>query len=449
MADDDVDLSPEQTEKLIHFQDLTMIEDIERCKYILERHSWNIESAVTDTLYERDVANAPLTAARTHSPEPRMPSMNLTPRDQHVYVTVSEGPRGVLQWISYAFMLPFRFFFTTFIDIIKFAYRLVWPDPRQNVTDPVGDVLAFIRKFKEEYGQNHPVFYQGAYSQAVNDAKRELRFLLVYLHEDGNSDSILFCQNTLCNSSVVEFINSRMLFWACNVTSPEGYRVSRTVRVRKFPFLSLIVLRENNSMTAVARIEGRVDPPELIRRLERAIEVNEHAVTSIRLDRERLNADKVLREEQDQAYYASLKADQEKERKKKEERDKVEQEEKRQRDKAAEWDRVLMERERRKSEVRDLIPPEPAANQEGVVRIMLTVPSGAHLERRFLKTHSLKYLYYFILCHNQCPDDFKVLSNFPKGEVPCHPTEDNPEPPTFMQAGLDKSVRLFVHDNEA
>lgn len=34
-----------------------------------------------------------------------------------------------------------------------------------DVTDPVGDVLAFIRKFKEEYGQNHPVFYQGAYSQ--------------------------------------------------------------------------------------------------------------------------------------------------------------------------------------------------------------------------------------------------------------------------------------------
>lgn len=41
-----------------------------------------LQSAVTDTLYERDVANAPLTAARTHSPEPRMPSMNLTPRDQ-------------------------------------------------------------------------------------------------------------------------------------------------------------------------------------------------------------------------------------------------------------------------------------------------------------------------------------------------------------------------------
>lgn len=449
MADDDVDLSPEQTEKLIHFQDLTMIEDIDRCKYILERHSWNIESAVRDTLYERDVATAPLSAARTQSPEPRMPSMNLAPRDQHVYVTLPERPRGVFQWMSYAFMLPFRFFFTTFIDIIKFAYRLVWPDPRQTVTDPVGDVLDFIRKFKEEFGHNHPVFYQGAYSQAINDAKRELRFLLIYLHEDGNSDSILFCQNTLCDAGVIDFINSRMLFWACNVSSPEGYRVSRTVRVRKFPFLSLIVLRENNSMTAVARIEGCVDPPELMRRLRRAIEVNEHAVTSIRLDRERLNADKVLREEQDQAYYASLKADQEKERLKKEQQDKIELEEQRVRDKAAERNRVLMERERRKSEVREMMPPEPAVHQDGVVRIMLTVPSGAHLERRFLKTQSLKYLYYFILCHDQCPDDFKVLSNFPKGEVPCHPTEDNPEPPTFIEAGLDKSVRLFVHDNEA
>lgn len=43
-----------------------------------------------------------------------------------VYVTVSEGPRGVLQWISYAFMLPFRFFFTTFIDIIKFACKFIF-----------------------------------------------------------------------------------------------------------------------------------------------------------------------------------------------------------------------------------------------------------------------------------------------------------------------------------
>ena len=42
------------------------------------------------------------------------------------------------------------------------------------------------------------------------------------------------------------------------------FSVSRTVRVRKFPFLSLIVLRENNSMTVVARIEGRVGKCDIL-----------------------------------------------------------------------------------------------------------------------------------------------------------------------------------------
>ncbi|XP_014784881.1 FAS-associated factor 2 [Octopus bimaculoides] len=430
MEDDGVDLSGEQVEKLIHFQDLTMIEDLHRCKVILERYQWNIESAVTDTLNERDVVDAHFsTPVQPNNTEPRMPSMNLTPRDQHVYVTTSSGPQGVVQWMSYAFMLPFRYFFTTVFNILKFAYRLFWPDPRQNVTDPVGDVMAFINKFKDDFGNTHPVFYQGSYSQAINDAKRELE--------------------TLCNPNVVNFINSKVLFWACNVSSPEGYRVSRTIRVIKYPFLSLIVLRENNSMTVVARIEGLVDSQELIRRLQRAIEVNEQAVTSIRRERERRNADKELREQQDEAYYASLKADQEKDRKKQEAQRIIEEQELEKREQAAASNRLLMELEKEKAEARLLIPPEPPANAEDTVRIILTVPSGAHLERRFNKHTSLKYLYYFILCHESCPDDFKVLMNFPKGEVCCIPTKGGPDPPTFSEVGLDKSVRLFVHDNQA
>lgn len=43
--------------------------------------------------------------------------------------------------------------------------RFVRPDPRGRVTDPVGDVVSFIHSFEEKYGQSHPVFYQGTYSQ--------------------------------------------------------------------------------------------------------------------------------------------------------------------------------------------------------------------------------------------------------------------------------------------
>jgi len=34
----------------------------------------------------------------------------------------------------------------------------------------VADVLSFIRLYEENYGYDHPVFYQGTYSQALNDA---------------------------------------------------------------------------------------------------------------------------------------------------------------------------------------------------------------------------------------------------------------------------------------
>lgn len=62
------------------------------------------------------------------------------------------------------------------------------------VTDPVGDVMRFVDQFEENYGPNHPVFYQGSYGQALNDAKQELRFLLVYLHQDNNKNCNNFCR---------------------------------------------------------------------------------------------------------------------------------------------------------------------------------------------------------------------------------------------------------------
>jgi FAS-associated factor 2 len=51
---------------------------------------------------------------------------------------------------------------------------------------------------------------------------------------------------------VVSYINSEMLFWACNTQSEEGNRVGQTLRASSFPFLALIVLREAR-MTIVGR----------------------------------------------------------------------------------------------------------------------------------------------------------------------------------------------------
>lgn len=150
----------------------------------------------------------------------------------------------------------------------------------QVASDPVEDVIKFIRSYEEKYGKSHPVFYQGSYSQALSDAKQELRFLLVYLHKDEAQDVDQWCRwdcvkikirdfknkkanriilclcfkfrNTLGSPEVTRYINTHTLFWACNVQSGEGYKVAEALKSGTYPFLAVIVLKDNR-MTIVGR----------------------------------------------------------------------------------------------------------------------------------------------------------------------------------------------------
>ncbi|XP_064652010.1 FAS-associated factor 2-like [Lineus longissimus] len=438
------EISAEQTEKLLHFQDLTGMEDMDRCRDILQTHNWELEVAVQDTFNEREGAPTVFTQQR----EPRTPPVNTSPSDQRIFTVAPRRPTGIFQWSYFFLFFPFRFVYSTLLDIFRFTFRLLRPDPRRNVTDPLGDVMTFIREFEQRYGPIHPTFYQGTYSQALNDAKRELRFLLVYLHGDDHQDTPNFCRDTLCGPDLSEFINVRMLFWACNTNSPEGYRVSQALRENTYPFLALIVLRQNK-MTVVTRIEGPIAPTELTAKLTQAMEENEGSLIAARADREERSLNQSLREQQDAAYELSLQADREKERRKREVEEIKQQEEDEVKRKEEEAQRRLEEIAQRKIILRSEIPEEPDSSNAESVRIVLKLPNGTRLDRRFLKTQSIKYLYYFVFCHDEAPDDFQIVSNFPRRVLPCEPSEEVPDPPTFEQVGLLKQEMLFVHDNEA
>lgn len=141
--------------------------------------------------------------------------------------------------------------------------------------------------------------------------------------------------------------------------------------------------------------------------------------------------------------------------------------------------------------MRDSIPAEPDANDPSAIKILLKLPNGTRLERHFLKTHSLKvgdwtdssddetfccndewsplccaalaglctytvymcvlfqHLYNYVFVHESAPDDFQIVTNFPRKVLPCMPTDEAPEPPSFEDVGLGKAELLFVHDNEA
>lgn len=265
-------------------------------------------------------------------------------------------------------------------------------------------MLKFIDDYHSKYS-NHPVFYRGTYAQALNDAKRELKFLLVYLHSENSSQMITvaggngsrisettnFCRNTLSNRDVIAYINKHMIFWAADISTPEGYRVSHSMNARAghYPLLVIIALRDNK-MTIMGRMEGDCDAEELITRMRRVVSDNERWLNAARHERLERSFNQTLRAQQDVAYEESLRADREKERKKQEERDEQKRIEREIQEMEAADDRRRNLKERLKKELVHQVPQEPSDDGEfDAISIVFKLPNGLRITRQFLKSNSL------------------------------------------------------------
>ncbi|GFX99056.1 FAS-associated factor 2-A [Trichonephila clavipes] len=125
---EDVQLSSNQTEKLLQFQDLTGIEDIERCRNILDNHNWDLEVATQVTLNMREGAPS------VYRPLPRSPPpVVANPPDQRVYLAVrSWQPTGILGWGFLFISFPFQFMYSTLMKLARFTLNFIRADPRRS-----------------------------------------------------------------------------------------------------------------------------------------------------------------------------------------------------------------------------------------------------------------------------------------------------------------------------
>jgi len=355
--------------------------------------------------------------------------------------------------------VPIKYFCKNLIDLIKFTWSLIGFNQPQN-TDPLVDVSNFVQNFKNKYGENHPQFYHGSYSNAVLEAKRDLKFLLVYLHNNLHEETEEFCKQVLTHLEVINYIKrNNLICWACSIDLKEGYLVSKIMRESTYPFLALVALK-NNRMIIAKKFEGRTSVEKLLSQLQKAIEENEASMISSRLERQQRSMDQLIRKQQDQDYLDSLRADQEKERKKKEERERKEREEQEKRRKEQEEidhkDRFM----KLKQELVDHVIAEPNSKSPDVIKLLIKFPNGKKVERKFLKTNSIKSLFYFVFCHSDSPLKFTIKTSYPARELPCStPTPEtrcvqstdnkNEEAPTFEQFGIKNCEVLYVHDLEA
>ena len=143
-------------------------------------------------------------------------------------------------------------------------------------------------------------------------------------------------------------------------------------------------------MTVVGRMEGYCDPTLLLQRLNTVVSDFEISLVQTRADRYEASLNRSLRAHQDEAFLESLRADQEKERRKEEERLAREAELRREEEAARAEEERRQSIAREKIESVDKVPDEPDSQHPDAVHVVFKLPCGSRIERRFLKTHSLE-----------------------------------------------------------
>lgn len=492
---DDANLSAEQTDQLICFQEITQIESIEECKQILEAFSWNVESAVQNSFNEKDQqarsllasqsssqsslnsmhantssslhdfheqTHAHFTEANQHnmprpsSPRPvrspqglALPNVNVFTQRTLSYHGPNEGtvvPQGLFQWSMFIVAFPFKLIFSTLLEIASAFWVFFEATPIPVDYDPLANIAEFAIQYNTNFGTNHVDFYQGSYSQAVNEAKRDLKFLVVYIHQNNNADCTTFATETMTNPDLIEYLRNNCIFWACSKDLPEGQKVFNALRAKRSPFLGVIVCKSVR-MTLVSKIEGPVAAPELLIQLAQLFAENEAELVVARKDKEERNETQLIRQQQDQAYEESLKADREKARLKKEKEEARLNAEKLEKERiAAEIAReteVVNRRQTLRNQLAEI--GEPDANNPESIKVLIKLPTGSRHQRIFLKNEPVKNLYNFVFSHEECPNNFEIAINFPHKVVEC--TEESEQ--TIEDAGINQSMLLFVNDLDA
>ncbi|KAL5110318.1 FAS-associated factor 2 [Taenia crassiceps] len=413
--------------------------------------------------------------------------IDISPQNQYVYY----APRDQLPWyiqLSSFVFAPLRLACNLFCDFFQFLLSFIWSDSRLSIAAP-----------RTMSATSLTILRESTYLLLMKVRTRvtqSLRFLIIYLHCDSHEDTDAFCRDTLLDPIFLDFLNSteQLLFWACSVNSAEGYRVSQILRENTYPFIGVVGLSSNPAylqtsfgsptrMALLGRIEGLNSAPVLIQHLTNIMNDHQATLVAERADRANRELSMRLRQEQDEAFAASLAQD----RAKAAERAAHAEEEARLAQETAETQRrerlLSCARLRRQRRWAVSLPAEPSTPISAeVVRLSIKLPNGRRVQRLFSVKDSVKLLYYFIISQEDAPKHFAVESNYPKRIIECRPGEESDieeyipnaesydsdsidelpprqvddwepnsptDPPSFRDAGLAHPEMLFILDMDS
>lgn len=302
-------------------------------------------------------------------------------------------------------------------------------------------IQRFESSFEERYGTTHPAFFRGTSAQALQDARRNCRFLLVYLHSEKNRESATFAQCVMSSALFSAFVDENLTCWIADVATLEGRRMRQALRAAQLP--ALVVLAHGDMAPrqgggdggdSVTQALGSVQGPDVldderaVAQLQRIVQNFEPLLVAARADRHQLDFDRQMRGEQAAEYARALAEDQARDAAEEEERDRAGQELQRQEAEAADAERLQREEvdalearlQTRRAKAQSL-PDEPAQGSPDACRVVVKLPDGQRLDRRFPKTCCLQAVVDWVESADPEIFDFTFVSNYPRrrGASPC------------------------------
>eukprot|EP01126_Amoeba_proteus_P042558 TRINITY_DN462_c0_g1_i10.p1 TRINITY_DN462_c0_g1~~TRINITY_DN462_c0_g1_i10.p1 ORF type:complete len:270 (-),score=71.14 TRINITY_DN462_c0_g1_i10:325-1134(-) len=178
-------------------------------------------------------------------------------------------------------------------------------------------------------GERPPRFFEGTYTEALEDAKRQFKFLMVYLHSPKHLHTPKFCREVLCQSMVSTFLESHFVFWGGSVENEEAFRISYALGATSFPFFAILFPFSSSSMELLASlgygtssqtrggavilqtIQGFIPADDLLSHLTDFLENFGPLLVNAKIEIEERQTSRNILQVQNKAYEESLRKDQE------------------------------------------------------------------------------------------------------------------------------------------
>lgn len=303
-----------------------------------------------------------------------------------------------------------------------------------DVDDEVMGVIHFSEEFRNRYGNCVPMFFQGSLEEALKESvllpAKNKKLLAVYLHHDGSVLSNVFCSQSLCQLSVVDYLSANFLVWGWDLTHEAnkarllnlvsthfGGMAASTVRsfsIDKLPAL-LVITRTRGMIEVLSVIHGNGVLDEVMTSLLHAMEMFEEQRGTEVQEEEAREAREAVKAEQDAAYMESLAADRAKAAAKKQ----AEMEEKQERERV---ESIKQQEEAIKEAVRASletdIPDEPNPDcEDPISTLRFRIPGGETFTRNFLANTNLQVLLNFLHVKGYPADEYKCLQSWPRRDI--------------------------------